>query len=156
MLLKTLYYVIQTSNPAWPPSLFFNSPISERLKDLSVKNWSQLAGSGPVPWRQAPTLFSSIPPTEMHSRGPYDVDISTAINKLNTGERIAVSSLEKRKIEDFSERLLNGNFKLGPREILENGTTGIYSFIPFMYYQGKKKKRQEKKVKEEHKEKRNC
>lgn len=118
---------MQTSNPAWPPSLFFHSPLPERLKDLSVKNWSQLAGSGPVPWRQAPSLFGSIPPSEMHSGVSYN-DISTAINKHNAGERIGVSSLEKRKVEDFSERLQNGSLKLGARDVLENGTAGSYSF----------------------------
>ncbi|XP_048321287.1 B3 domain-containing protein Os07g0563300 isoform X2 [Ziziphus jujuba] len=116
--------VILSSNTAWPPSLFFHSTLPERLKDLSVKNWSQLAGSGPVPWRQAPSLFGSITPSEMHSRVPYEVDISAAINKLNAGERIGVTSLEKRKIEDFSERLQNGSLKLGARDALENGTAG--------------------------------
>ncbi|XP_024018896.1 B3 domain-containing protein Os07g0563300 isoform X2 [Morus notabilis] len=117
--------VFLTSNPAWHPSLFFHSPVPERLKDLSVKNWSQLAGSGPVPWRQAPSLFSSsIPSSEMNSRSPYEVDISSALNKLSTTERITVSSTEKKKIEDLSERLQNGCLKLGSREILENGTAG--------------------------------
>ncbi|EXB51816.1 B3 domain-containing protein [Morus notabilis] len=116
---------LHTSNPAWHPSLFFHSPVPERLKDLSVKNWSQLAGSGPVPWRQAPSLFSSsIPSSEMNSRSPYEVDISSALNKLSTTERITVSSTEKKKIEDLSERLQNGCLKLGSREILENGTAG--------------------------------
>ena len=128
-----LHCVTQTSNSAWSPTLFLHSPMPERLKDLSLKNWTQLAGSGPVPWRQAPSLFgSSIATSEMSSRIPYEVvDISSALNKLSTGERITVSSLEKRKIEDLSERIQNGCLKLGAREIIENGTAGTDSFKAF-------------------------
>lgn len=120
------YAVFQTSNPAWPTSLCFNSLLPERLKDLSNKNWSQLAGSGPVPWRQAPSLFNSSIPPELQSRVPYEVDISSGINKLNASERLSTSSLEKKKIEDFSERLMNGSLKFGAREILENGNAGTH------------------------------
>lgn len=115
-----------TSNPAWPASLCFHAPLPERLKDLSVKNWSQLAGSGPVPWRQAPSLFnSSITSSESQSRLPYEVDISSGINKINASDRLSASPLEKKKIEDLSERLMNGSLKLGAREILDNGNAGI-------------------------------
>ncbi|KAL5579326.1 hypothetical protein UlMin_011768 [Ulmus minor] len=116
--------VFLTSNPAWPPSFFFHSHLpAERLKDLSVKGWSQLAGSGPVPWRQAPSLFGSIPPSELHPRMQYEVDNSTAVNKLNVGERISVSPLERKKLE-FSERPQNGCLEVSARDILENGTAG--------------------------------
>jgi hypothetical protein len=107
------YAVFQTSNPAWPTSLCFNSLLPE-----------QLAGSGPVPWRQAPSLFNSSIPPELQSRVPYEVDIASGINKLNASERLSTSSLEKKKIDDFSERLMNGNLKFGAREILENGNAG--------------------------------
>lgn len=107
-------------------------PLPERLKDLSVKNWTQLAGSGPVPWRQAPTLFnSSIPQSELHPRVSYEVDLSTSIDRLNAGERLTTPSLEKRKIEDFSERLMNGGLKGASRDILENGNTGSNCFPAF-------------------------
>ncbi|KAI5331072.1 PREDICTED: B3 [Prunus dulcis] len=116
---------VLTPNPAWPTSMFFHSPLSERLKDLSVKNWTHLAGSGPVPWRQAPSLFnSSIPSSELHTRVPYEVDVSTGINKLNASERIFVSSMEKKKVEDFSERLMKVNLTMGTQESLENGKPG--------------------------------
>ncbi|KAL0012681.1 hypothetical protein SO802_007789 [Lithocarpus litseifolius] len=114
-------------NPAWSTSLCFRSPLQERLKDLSVKNWNQLAGSGPVPWRQAPSLFNSSIPASEQSRFPYEVDISGGINKLNANDRLSASPLEKKKIEDLSERLMNGNLKLGAREILDNGNAGIKS-----------------------------
>ncbi|KAL0542844.1 hypothetical protein IC582_017925 [Cucumis melo] len=116
--------VILPLNPAWPPSLLFHSALPDRLKELSVKNWTQLAGSGPVPWRQAPSMFnSSLPSGELHHRAPYEVDISAALNKLNTSERLPVS-LEKRKNEDFSQRFLNGSLKPCGQDLCENGTAG--------------------------------
>ncbi|XP_023517533.1 B3 domain-containing protein Os07g0563300-like isoform X1 [Cucurbita pepo subsp. pepo] len=116
--------VILPLNPVWPPSLLFHSALPDRLKDLSVKNWSQLAGSGPVPWRQAPSMFnSSLPSGELHHRAPYEVDISAALNKLNTSERLPIS-LEKRKNEDFSERFSNGSLRQCGQDLCENGTAG--------------------------------
>ncbi|XP_022723535.1 B3 domain-containing protein Os07g0563300-like isoform X5 [Durio zibethinus] len=117
--------VVLAPNSSWPP-LLFHSSLSERFKDYSAKGWSQLAGSGPVPWRQAPSLFnSSIPQPELHSRVPYEVDLSTGIDRLNVSDRLSIPSLEKTKIEDFSERLMNGPLKLGAPDILENGNAGI-------------------------------
>lgn len=144
-----LYTAFQTSNPAWPTSLCFNPPLQERLKDLSVKNWNQLAGSGPVPWRQAPSLFNSSIPASEQSRFPYDYDISGGINKLNANDRLSASPLEKKKIEDLSERLMNGNLKLGAREMLDNGNAGMYYALYWIMIKkkkeelekGKKKKR---------------
>lgn len=110
--------MFQTSNPAWPP-LFPHASYPERLKDLSVKSWSQLAGSGPVPWRQAPSLFnSSAHQSELYPRMLYEAD------RLHTGERFSVSSLEKRKLEDFSERLRNGSLKILARDV-ETGNAGM-------------------------------
>ncbi|KAL9346723.1 hypothetical protein Peur_061576 [Populus x canadensis] len=107
------------SNLAWPP-LFHHSPFPERLKDLSVKSWSQLAGSGPVPWRQAPSLFnSSATQSELQPRMPYEVD------RLNAGERFSALSLEKRKLEDFPERFINGSPRNHLQDIVENGNAGI-------------------------------
>lgn len=115
---------MQGATPSLSP-FFFHPPIPERLKDLSVKNWSQLAGSGPVPWRQAPTLFnSSISQPDFLRRMPYEVDLSTSIDRLNTGP-----SLEKRKVEDFSDRSINGSLKLGAGDILENGNPGSDYFL---------------------------
>ncbi|OAY26100.1 B3 domain-containing protein Os07g0563300 isoform X2 [Manihot esculenta] len=111
--------VLLTSNSTWSPSLFYNAPLSERFKDLSVKSWSQLAGSGPVPWRQAPNFFSScVPHSELHPRTLYEID------RHNTGERSSAPYLEKGRIEDFSDRLINGGLKLGTRDLRENGNAG--------------------------------
>lgn len=116
-----LYSAFQTSNPACSP-LFYHASLPERLKDLSVKSWSQLAGSGPVPWRQAPSLFnhSATPAmqSELQTRMPYEVD------RLNTGETFSAPSLEKRKDEDFSEKFINGNLRIRLWDIVENGNAG--------------------------------
>ncbi|XWS19528.1 hypothetical protein CRYUN_Cryun31cG0023700 [Craigia yunnanensis] len=114
------------SNSSWPPSLLSHSSLSERFKDYSAKGWSQLAGSGPLPWRQAPIVFnSSIPPPELHFRVPYEVDLSTGIDKLKVSERLSIPTVEKKKVEDFSDRLMNGPLKPGAQDIHENGNTGI-------------------------------
>ncbi|KAL6206956.1 hypothetical protein ACLB2K_024201 [Fragaria x ananassa] len=118
-------HIVLTSNPAWAPTLLFHSPFSERPKDMSGKNWTQLAGSGPVPWRQAPSFFnSSISSPDLHTRVPYDIDGSMGINKLNAGERISVHPLEKKKAEDFSERLMKVNLAIGTPVTFENGNSG--------------------------------
>lgn len=120
--------LLQTSNPAWAPTLFFHSPFPERPKDMSGKNWTQLAGSGPVPWRQAPSLFNtSISSPDLHTRVPYGIDGSMGINKLNAGERISVHPLEKKKAEDFSERLMKVNLAIGTPVTFENGNSGSAS-----------------------------
>ncbi|XVE51253.1 hypothetical protein DITRI_Ditri02bG0025100 [Diplodiscus trichospermus] len=114
------------SNSLWPPSLLFHSSLSERFKDYSAKGWSQLAGSGPVPWRQAPSLFnSSIPQPELHSRLPYEVDLSTSIERRDVSDRLSIPSIEKNKIEDFSGRFMNESLKPGVQDIHENGNAGI-------------------------------
>uniref|UniRef100_A0A5B7A1Y2 TF-B3 domain-containing protein n=1 Tax=Davidia involucrata TaxID=16924 RepID=A0A5B7A1Y2_DAVIN len=117
---------ILTPNPAWPPPSLFLPVLPDRIKDLSAKNWSQIAGSGPVPWRQAPSLFNnSTAQSELHPRMPFEVDIPSSIDRIIASERLSTSSLEKKKIEDLSERLMNGNLKLGVSEVLENGNAGI-------------------------------
>ncbi|KAL6992646.1 hypothetical protein U1Q18_010758 [Sarracenia purpurea var. burkii] len=116
----------KTPNPAWPPPSLFLPVLPERFKDLSAKNWCQIAGSGPVPWRQAPGLFgSSSSQSDMQTRMPFENDIPSSIDRLFNIERSSVSSLEKKKVEDSSERLMNGSVKLGTSKILENGNTGI-------------------------------
>ncbi|PPS00724.1 hypothetical protein GOBAR_AA19944 [Gossypium barbadense] len=123
---KTFPLSIMGPNSSWPPSLLFNSSLPERFKDCSAKGWSQLTGSGPAPWRQAPGLFnSSTPQPELHSRVPYEVDLSTGIDRLNVSERLSIPSLEKKKNEDFPERLMNGSLKPSAHDIHENGNTGI-------------------------------
>ncbi|XVE87946.1 hypothetical protein DITRI_Ditri19aG0029300 [Diplodiscus trichospermus] len=117
--------IVLGSNSSSPPSLLFHPSFSERFKDYSAKGWSQLVGLGRVPWRQAPSLFnSSIPQPELYSRVPYEVDLSTGIDRLNVGDRLS-TPLEKKKIDDFSEKLMNGPLKLGTQDIHENGNSGV-------------------------------
>ncbi|CAK9164719.1 unnamed protein product, partial [Ilex paraguariensis] len=115
---------ILTPNPAWPPpSLLPLQP--ERIKDLSVKNWNPLAGSGPLPWRQAPSLFNgSTTQSELQPRMPFEVEISGGIDKLRISEHLS-ASWENKKKEESHGRLLNGSLKSGVPEIPENGNTGI-------------------------------
>ena len=109
--------------------MLIHSSLSERFKDYSAKGWSQLAGSGPLPWRQAPIVFnSSIPQPELHSRVPYEVDLSTGIDRLNVSERLSIPTVEKKKVEDFSERLMNGPLKPGAQDIHDNGNAGSENF----------------------------
>ncbi|KAI4296631.1 hypothetical protein L6164_036576 [Bauhinia variegata] len=110
------------SNPAWSPSFSFQSriseKISERLKDVSAKSWSHLAGSGPVPWKQAPSLFnSSVSSSDLRSDVPSLVDLSTTIDKMYGNERLPASLLEKKN-EDLSGMPINWNVKLGTREMM--------------------------------------
>ncbi|KAK8524425.1 hypothetical protein V6N12_029291 [Hibiscus sabdariffa] len=114
------------SNSSWPPSLLLHSSLSERFKEYPAKGWSQLPGSGSVPWRQATSLLnSSTPQLELHSRAPYEVDLTTGIDRLNVSDRLSAPSLEKKKIEEYPERLMNGPLKPFARDIHENGNTGV-------------------------------
>ncbi|EEF40926.1 transcription factor, putative [Ricinus communis] len=134
--------IVLSSNTPWPPPLFYNTPLSERFKDLSVKGLGQLAGSGPVPWRQAPSLFNSpISHSELQPRALYEID------RLATGERSSAPALEKGRMDDFSERLINGSLKLGagieekpgsclgiphqPSSLREDPSTAQRMVIPF-------------------------
>ncbi|KAK8642148.1 hypothetical protein V6N13_011505 [Hibiscus sabdariffa] len=118
--------VVLGSSSSWSQSFLFHSSLPERYKEYSARGWTQLAGSGPVPWRQAPSLFnSSVSQPELHSRVLNEVDLSTSIDRLNVCDRSSTPSQEKKKIEEFSERLMNGNLKPGTRGIQEKGNAGI-------------------------------
>ncbi|GLU23088.1 hypothetical protein SLE2022_391200 [Rubroshorea leprosula] len=109
--------VVLGQNVPWSGPLFFQS---------SVKSWSHLAGSGPVSWQQAPTLFnSSASQPEFHPRVPYEVDLSTGIERLGASEKPFFPSPEKRKMESFPKRRTNGSLKFGTRDIHENVHPGI-------------------------------
>ncbi|CAN0852742.1 B3 domain-containing transcription repressor VAL2, partial [Linum grandiflorum] len=97
-----------TSSPAsaWVPS-HYHGYIADRGKDTSAKKLNHLAGSGPVPWKQAPSLFnSSITQTVAH--------------KLSATERLSSAYLEKGKIDNS----INGNLKLSSGVKIENGCPG--------------------------------
>ncbi|CAI9087602.1 OLC1v1021710C1 [Oldenlandia corymbosa var. corymbosa] len=119
---------ILTPNPAWPPPLFL--PLQpERIKDLSAKNWSPLAGSGPIPWRQAPSLFNgSSVQSEIQPRTPVAIefDVSGGLDRLRLNDKISSTFSDKRKEESF-ERLVNGSLRIGASEITGGGDSGTIS-----------------------------
>ncbi|XP_027111695.1 B3 domain-containing protein Os07g0563300 isoform X2 [Coffea arabica] len=116
---------ILTPNPAWPPPSLFLPLQPERIKDISVKNWSPIAGSGPVPWRQAPSLFNgSAIQSELQPRvpTPIEFDVSGGVDRLQLNERLS-SSLEKKKKEESFERFMNGSLRICSSEF-GSGTSG--------------------------------
>lgn len=116
---------LQTPNPAWPPPSLILPLQPERIKDISVKNWSPIAGSGPVPWRQAPSLFNGCGlQSELQSRAPFEFDVSGGPDRLRFNERLSFSSMEKRKQEESFEKLMNGSLRIGGSEMLGNGNAG--------------------------------
>ncbi|RZB63452.1 B3 domain-containing protein Os07g0563300-like [Glycine soja] len=109
--------IILPSNLPWPQSFPLQNRLSDRLRDLSGKGWSQLAGSGPVPWKQAPSLFNSASSSDMIPEVPSLVELSNSFDKMYCNERLPVSALEKKN-EDLSGISVNWNIKLGSREMM--------------------------------------
>ncbi|OIW13664.1 hypothetical protein TanjilG_08006 [Lupinus angustifolius] len=101
-------HILLQSNPKWPSSFSLQNRLSERLRDLPAKNWSQLAGSGHVSWKQAPNLFNSVSSSDLH---PY----------VSSHERLPASSLENKN-EDLCGMSVNWSANFGPQEMtLMNG-----------------------------------
>ncbi|XP_042484184.1 B3 domain-containing protein Os07g0563300-like isoform X2 [Macadamia integrifolia] len=118
---------IRAPNPVWPSPFFLHLPLPERLKDLSVKNWNQFAGSSAVAaqWRHAPSLWNTATAlSELHPRMPYEIDRSNGIDKLVCGERPSASAMEKSRSEDPSERVVSSSLKFVPPERVANGNAG--------------------------------
>lgn len=92
-----------------------------------MKNWSSIAGSGPVPWRQAPSLFNgSSVQSELQPRVPVPIefDVSGGLDRLRLNEKLSSSCSERRKKEDSFERLMNGSLRIGASEISGSGNSG--------------------------------
>ncbi|XP_006347122.2 B3 domain-containing protein Os07g0563300 isoform X3 [Solanum tuberosum] len=96
--------------------------LPERIKD--VNNWNPIAGSGPVPWRQAPSLFNaSTNQNELQHKAPFP-ETTVSIDRLSLSERpFALLSDNNRK--DSGEKLMNGKLKIGVPGTLENGYAGF-------------------------------
>ncbi|KAL2341951.1 hypothetical protein Fmac_009891 [Flemingia macrophylla] len=105
---------ILPSNLQWPQSFPLQNRLSDRLRDLSAKGWSQLAGSGPVPWKQAPSLFNSASSSDLLPDVPSLVELSNSFDKMYCNERLPASTLEKKN-DDLSGIW---NVKLGSREMM--------------------------------------
>ncbi|XP_022848219.1 B3 domain-containing transcription repressor VAL2-like isoform X3 [Olea europaea var. sylvestris] len=111
---------ILTPNPAWPPPSQFLPSQHRNLKDLSMKSW-RIAGSGPLPWRKAPSFFNDSGfQFELQPGMPVEVDVVHGIDRFGISERFSISSLEKKQ-ENFFERLIDGKPIVGPSETLEDG-----------------------------------
>lgn len=90
---------ILTPNPTWPSASHFHTGPAERIRDISSKNWRQIAGSGPVPWRQAPHFFNSFKP---------QTELLCNIDKPLSRERLTSRST----IIDPSERSVNDSWRV--------------------------------------------
>ncbi|CAI9783853.1 unnamed protein product [Fraxinus pennsylvanica] len=111
---------ILTPNPAWPPPSQFLPSQHESLKDLSMKRWSLIAGSGPVPWRKAPSFFNgSGVQSELQPGMPFEVDVVGGIDRFRISDRFSIFSLEKKQENSF-DRLIDRKLIVGPSETLEN------------------------------------
>ena len=131
-LIPYICYLCQSSIRPWPQSFSFQNHLSERLRDLSANNWNQLAGSGPVPWKQAPSLFNSVSSSDLHPDVCSLLELSHKVDKIYGNERLPVSSIE-RKNEDFSG-ISNWSTKLGSREMmLMNGNVGLDRATIFIF-----------------------
>lgn len=95
------------------------------LIDLSAKNWSSIAATGPVPWRQAPSLFNP----ESHPKLPVEFNMPTVTDKLLGSKKVSDSSMDKKENLVFSGRLINGSLKGGASQILENDTSGRFLLL---------------------------
>lgn len=126
----TLFAMFQTPNPAWPPPSQFLPSQHRNLKDLSMKSW-RIAGSGPLPWRKAPSFFNDSGfQFELQPGMPVEVDVVHGIDRFGISERFSISSLEKKQ-ENFFERLIDGKPIVGPSETLEDGISGDYLHYHF-------------------------
>ncbi|KAK7246585.1 hypothetical protein RIF29_41454 [Crotalaria pallida] len=111
-------HILLPSNPTWPSSISLQSRLSERFRDLSAKSWSQLAGSGPVPWKQAPSLFNSVSSSNLRLDVSPLADLSNGSDKFYGNERLPASSFEKKN-EDLTGISVNWSTNFGP--VLMNG-----------------------------------
>ncbi|KAL2534564.1 B3 domain-containing transcription repressor VAL2 [Abeliophyllum distichum] len=115
---------ILTPNPAWPPPPHFLSSEPEKMKDISMRDWSTITGSGPIPWQQAPSLFNGSSIQFVQPRTPFEVDMSSAIDRFRICERLSTSFLEKKEEKSFG-RLNYGKLRSGPFETVEDRNAGL-------------------------------
>ncbi|MED6182428.1 hypothetical protein PIB30_028289 [Stylosanthes scabra] len=122
------------SNSQWQQTFSLQNHLPERLRDIPGKNWSQLAGSGPVPWKQAPSLFNSASSSDLLPDVPSLVELPNNIEKRYVIERLPASTVEKKN-EDLSGISVNWSVKLGSREMMfMNGKAGSIFLQTFYFY----------------------
>ncbi|XP_073025859.1 B3 domain-containing protein Os07g0563300-like [Primulina eburnea] len=113
-----------TPNPAWPPPSQFLPSQLERRKDFSVKTFSSIIGSGPVPWRIAPSLFKeSNIQSDTQPIMPFEIDVC-GIDLFGTSERLPAASPEGK--QEFSdEKCFNEKLRVGPIDTFQNGHSAL-------------------------------
>ncbi|KAI7738171.1 LOW QUALITY PROTEIN: hypothetical protein M8C21_007554 [Ambrosia artemisiifolia] len=98
--------VSQTPNPTWPSASHFLHGPAERINDVSSKSWRSIAGSGPVPWRQAPSLFNA-------SKGQPELQLTSC-------------SLGRSTRDDPSGRYVTDSWRVSAQELIgDKATSGI-------------------------------
>ncbi|XP_010529406.1 PREDICTED: B3 domain-containing transcription factor VAL3 isoform X2 [Tarenaya hassleriana] len=98
-----------------PPSFFFQPPIAEKFKDLSVKDWSSSAGSGQVNCCQVPnSLGPCVLQFDFHNHG-----VQHATGQPTSRDR--ASSMGRHELEDSSGKHMSESSKIHASSILENG-----------------------------------
>ncbi|KAG9133803.1 hypothetical protein Leryth_018401 [Lithospermum erythrorhizon] len=108
-LLCTRKSFILQPNPAWPqPSLCLPSH-PEGIKDLPAKNYSPVAGSGPVPWLQAPKLFNGSSITsERQANASSEIDVLDS-SHIRLADQRSACSLNFERNDNSVELLLSGS-----------------------------------------------
>lgn len=106
-------------------SYSFQSHLSKNLRDLDSRNWSQLAASGPAPWKQSSGLFSR--------NVPSLVEFSTNVGKINCDGKYLASPLEKTN-KDLSGISVNKRVKLGAQEMMLVNGKAEFGLKPAFYF----------------------
>nr|XP_017235147.1 PREDICTED: B3 domain-containing protein Os07g0563300-like isoform X3 [Daucus carota subsp. sativus] len=116
---------VLTPNPAWPPPLYYHGSSPDEVKDLLVKNWSSIVGSGPVPWREAPSWFNkNTSKVELNLKIPSQVEVLGGIDRLYAHKGAPNCSLDKNKKWESSGRITNGSPSGGALENVGNDVSG--------------------------------
>ncbi|KAI7738170.1 LOW QUALITY PROTEIN: hypothetical protein M8C21_007553 [Ambrosia artemisiifolia] len=100
------FHLFLTPNPTWPSASHFLHGPAERINDVSSKSWRSIAGSGPVPWRQAPSLLNA-------SKGQPELQLTSC-------------SLGRSTRDDPSGRYVTDSWRVSAQELIgDKATSGI-------------------------------
>ncbi|CAA0835987.1 B3 domain-containing transcription repressor VAL2 [Striga hermonthica] len=115
---------ILTPNPAWPPPSHFLPSVPERMKDLSLKTWNPIAGSGPVPWHHPPSLSSSSHIQSNVQLGrSFEINVSGGTNMFPVCDRLSAASPQINQEYSY-EKFVNGKLRPGPSQTFWSESTG--------------------------------
>ncbi|KAJ0456197.1 putative transcription factor B3-Domain family [Helianthus annuus] len=95
---------ILTPNPTWPSASNFLQGPAERISGSN--SWRSIAGSGPVPWQQAPSLFNAF-------KGQPELQLTSC-------------SLGRSTRDDPSERYVTDSWRISAQELIsDKAASGI-------------------------------